>query len=126
MLMQSWGGKIRIFPAWPSDWKDACFYNLRAQGAFLVSAVKRAGVTRFISIKSIAGEPCTIKCDLKGKIKLLASKTVKMQQDGELITLKLPKGEEAILYTGIKPESFEIVSLPTSAEKCNSWGITGK
>jgi hypothetical protein len=92
--------------------------------AFVVSAVRRDGVTRFISIKSLAGESCIIKCDLKGTIKLLASKTVKMQHQGELIMLTLPKGEEAILYTGTKPASFDIRALPTSAEKCNSWGIT--
>lgn len=126
MLMQSWGGKIRIFPAWPSTWKDAGFYGLRAEGAFLVSAVKRYGITRFISIKSLAGEPCIIKCDLKGTIKLLASKNVSMQRRGELIALNLPKGEEAILYTGVKPTSFDVTPLPTKAGTCNSWGLKEK
>ena len=36
-LMQSYDGTIRLFPNWPPE-KDAEFHNLRAAGAFLVSA----------------------------------------------------------------------------------------
>lgn len=38
MLLQSYGGLIRVFPARPRDWESASFRNLRAEGAFLVSA----------------------------------------------------------------------------------------
>jgi hypothetical protein len=126
MLLQSWGGKIRVFPAFPSAWKDASFYNLRSEGGFVVSAVKKDGITKFISIKSLAGEPCVIKTDMKGTVKLLASKAVKMKQYDGLISLTLPKGEEAILYTGTKPASFEVTQLPLKVEECNSWGVNKK
>jgi hypothetical protein len=45
MLLQSWGGKLRIFPAVPGQWKDAAFENLRAEGGFIVSARRVAGKT---------------------------------------------------------------------------------
>jgi hypothetical protein len=123
MLLQSWGGKIRVFPALPTSWKNASFYNLRTEGGFVVSAVKKEGITKFISIKSLAGEPCIIKTDMKGTVKLIASKKVKMvQQDGQ-VTLTLPKGEEAIIYTGTKPVSFEVEPLQFKKEECNSWGV---
>lgn len=38
MLLQSFGNKIQVFPARPSGWKNASFRNLRAEGAFLISA----------------------------------------------------------------------------------------
>jgi alpha-L-fucosidase 2 len=38
MLLQSQGGVVRVFPAAPADWKQFSFNNLRAEGAFLVSA----------------------------------------------------------------------------------------
>lgn len=38
MLIQSHTGVIRVFPAIPDSWKDVSFQNLRAEGAFLVSA----------------------------------------------------------------------------------------
>ena len=112
-----------MFPAFPSAWKDASFYNLRAEGGFIVSAVKKDGVTKFISVKSLAGEPCTIKTDMKGSIKLVASKSVQMTQQNGLITLTLPKGEEAIIYSGTKPASFEVTPLQLNVEDYNSWGV---
>ena len=38
MLIQSHTGVIRVFPAVPASWRKASFKNLRAEGAFLVSA----------------------------------------------------------------------------------------
>ena len=38
MLIQSHTGVIRVFPAVPASWRTASFKNLRAEGAFLVSA----------------------------------------------------------------------------------------
>lgn len=43
MLLQSHTGVVRVFPAIPADWSDVSFDNLRAMGAFLVSAEKRDG-----------------------------------------------------------------------------------
>ncbi|MBK8883152.1 MAG: glycoside hydrolase N-terminal domain-containing protein [Bacteroidales bacterium] len=53
-LMQSYNGTIRLFPNWPAD-KDAEFHNLRAAGAFLVSASLKNGKVTLIEIKSEAG-----------------------------------------------------------------------
>ena len=38
MLLQSQGGLVRIFPAIPAAWNELSFKDLRAEGAFLVSA----------------------------------------------------------------------------------------
>ena len=50
MLLQSYSGTIRIFPALPASWKDVSFKTLRAEGAFLVSAERRDGVTQRVEI----------------------------------------------------------------------------
>ncbi|WP_394825454.1 glycosyl hydrolase family 95 catalytic domain-containing protein [Pendulispora albinea] len=60
MLLQSWGNTVRVFPAVPAAWADVTLHNVRAEGAFVVSAVRRGGKTQFIRIKSLAGEPCRI------------------------------------------------------------------
>ncbi len=52
MLLQSWGGKLRVFPALPSGWKDLSFENLRAEGGFIVSATCRGGETVKVTVKS--------------------------------------------------------------------------
>ncbi len=58
-LMQSYNGTIRLFPNWPMD-KDAEFYDLRAAGAFLVSAKLKDGKVKDIEILSEVGGPLKI------------------------------------------------------------------
>jgi hypothetical protein len=60
LFLQDWGGALRVFPAIPAAWPDAAFDRLRADGAFLVSAVRRAGRTGWVRIESLAGEPCRL------------------------------------------------------------------
>lgn len=55
MLLQSHTGTIRIFPAIPVDWKDVSFTNLRAMGAFLVSATMKGGELSSVRVYSEKG-----------------------------------------------------------------------
>ncbi|HUX84838.1 MAG TPA: hypothetical protein VMV20_06365 [Chitinophagaceae bacterium] len=55
MLLQSQDDTIRIFPAIPERWKQASFHDLRAQGAFLVSAARSRGKTVRVRIQSLKG-----------------------------------------------------------------------
>lgn len=126
MLIQSWGGTIRVFPAMPAAWKDASFYNLRTEGAFLITAMRKEGKTQFIHIKSLAGAACIIQTDLQGLVKLMGPASAKMKQQQGRIELTLKKGEEAIIYTGEQPASFIIKDLPITADKMNSWGVRKK
>ncbi|MDE1192337.1 MAG: hypothetical protein PW786_09380 [Arachidicoccus sp.] len=52
MLLQSYSGVIEIFPAVPDEWKNISFENLRAEGAFLISAKKTNGIIKEIKIVS--------------------------------------------------------------------------
>jgi hypothetical protein len=61
MLLQSWGGKIRVFPCMPQGWQEASFTSLRAEGAFLVSASYRAGSVAWVHITSEAGNRCVVQ-----------------------------------------------------------------
>jgi len=123
MLIQSWGNVIRVFPAMPAAWKDASFYQLRAEGAFLLSAKRENGKTRFIHIKSLAGEPCTIQSDLPADVKVIGMASNRLQQKNGKIFLNLKKGEEVILYTGSKPSTFVIDALPMAKKELNQWGL---
>ncbi len=60
MLIQSWGGTIRVFPALPKAWEDAAFYRLRTEDAFLVSSCLKAGQVKFVSVESTVGGMCRI------------------------------------------------------------------
>ena len=126
MLIQSWGNVIRVFPATPTSWKDASFYQLRAEGAFLVSAKRENGKTQFIHIKSLAGEPCIIQSDLPPDVKIIGIPSNRLQQKNGKIMLDLKKGEEAVLYTGQKPPNFVIDALPMVKKDMNQWGLKSK
>src|SRR5256714_1054581 len=60
LFLQDWGGALRVFPAVPAAWTDAAFDRLRADGAFLVSAVRHEGRTAWVRIESLAGQPCRL------------------------------------------------------------------
>jgi alpha-L-fucosidase 2 len=68
MLVQSWGGVIRVFPAVPTGWKDVTVHDFRTQGAFLVSAARTGGVTRFVRVRSLAGEPLRLRPGIAGPL----------------------------------------------------------
>lgn len=53
MYMQSWGGKIRVFPAVAAEWKNCAFTELRAEGGFKVSAKRENGKTTWVKITSL-------------------------------------------------------------------------
>ncbi|MDR3268392.1 MAG: hypothetical protein LBT83_04925, partial [Tannerella sp.] len=58
-LMQSYNGRIRLFPNWDRN-TDAAFSTLRAVGAFLVSCKLSGGQIRELSLLSEKGKPCTV------------------------------------------------------------------
>ena len=124
MLLQSWEDVIRVFPAVPSKWKDVSFRNLRAEGAFLVSAVRKNGTTHFVRIESLAGRPCRVATDIEGAIRIHSEDKIDhaMLENG-IVELSLAKGQSAILYTGSEvPEiSFPLVS-PRN-RYCNYFGM---
>jgi hypothetical protein len=103
MLLQSWGDRIRVFPAVPADWQDVAFADLRAEGAFLVSAARRGRRTQFVRVHSLAGEPCRVQTDLQPPIKAAGPRAVAVKAlGGGVYELDLHRGETAVL-TGAGP-----------------------
>ena len=108
MLIQSWSdpaieepGPLRIFPAVPAEWKDLEFRDLRAEGAFLVSAGRRNGVTEWVRIKSLAGEPCLVRTDIKGEVRANGKRPFKLEKVAPCTyRIDLNKGEEVLLCSG--------------------------
>jgi hypothetical protein len=122
MLIQSWGDKIRVFPACPDAWKDAAFYDLRTEGAFLVSAKRSGGKTLFIGIKSLAGEPCRLKTDLAEPIVAEGIPQSAVRRVNGLMEIDLKRGEEVVLHTGGVKPPFTIEPLSNQSGLLNPWG----
>lgn len=90
MVLQSYEGIIRIFPDWDFD-IDCSFENLRADGAFLVTASVRNGKIGTVIIKSEKGRKLRIVNPFgRAVLKVGKSETV---SDEKIIDISLPKGE---------------------------------
>jgi hypothetical protein len=124
MLLQSWGNKIRVFPALPDSWKDVTFHNFRAEGGFLISASRKNGVTSFVRIKSLAGEPCLI-CPAIDGIPGISNKNSIILEEVEkgCYKIDLKKGEQVILFQGTNVPDLVIEPLAMEQNKINHFGI---
>jgi hypothetical protein len=124
MLLQSWGDTLRIFPAAPAAWPDAVFHNLRAEGAFLISARRSAGKTQWVRIQSLAGEPCRVKPNFAGEPRIVAgamNTAIKSVGDG-VYELDLAKGREVVLAEDGKAPCI-VDALPSQSDRLNSFGL---
>ena len=98
MLLQSHEGIIRTFPATPFSWAAA--FTLSAQGGFIVSSEKRKedSVAAYISLKSIAGQYCSVQNPWNGLPKLWREKKGVLTplrfkvNDNQIISFQTEKG----------------------------------
>ena len=133
MLLQSWcmdpfGTHIRVFPAVPSSWRDVTIHDMRAEGAFLVSAVRRGGVTRFVRVKSLAGNPCRIVTSLPGAVGAVGRRTFAVSagldaNGNGITTVDLQKGEQVVLYSLASPpaEGEYVIEPVASRDGRENW-----
>ncbi|MGJ8656013.1 MAG: glycoside hydrolase family 95-like protein [Akkermansiaceae bacterium] len=110
MLLQSWGGKIRVFPGTPERWEDVAFDKFRAQGAFLVSASKKAGETQFVKVESLVGSPCMVKVDIVNP---------KIYIDGKLVMKEQLKQSGAGFYDVALKKGESVIFVPVALEEAN-------
>ena len=57
LLLQSYHGVLRVFPAVPSGWGTASSHRLRAQRGFEVTAMRKSFATQWLAVRSVAGAP---------------------------------------------------------------------
>ncbi|MBE1560296.1 glycosyl hydrolase family 95 catalytic domain-containing protein [Nonomuraea africana] len=124
LLCQSWGGIVRVFPAVPTAWRDVTLHDFLTQGAFLVSAVRQAGTTRFVRVKSLAGEPLRLRHGLAGPLTAVlddgSPAEVKDLGDG-VVEIALGKGRQVLVHTGERPE-LVIAPVPIGQPGA-AWGL---
>jgi len=100
LLLQSYGGVIRLFPAWPKK-KSASFETLRAEGGFLVSSTLKNGKIGPTKIQSTAGGTCQIQWPW-GKV------TIRCEESGEEVQYALE--QNIISFETTPGNNYEIYS----------------
>ncbi|ODS82720.1 MAG: hypothetical protein ABS46_08045 [Cytophagaceae bacterium SCN 52-12] len=93
MLLQSYAGFIEIMPAIPGEWKNVSFENLRAEGAFLVSAQKKNGHIETVRISAEKGGDTSLLLPFE-QWEIVARKGMETGKadDGKLVLRSSPGG----------------------------------
>jgi alpha-L-fucosidase 2 len=131
MLIQSWGNKIRIFPAIPSSWKNVSFKQLRTEGAFLVSADMQNGQTKNIKINSLKGGALTLVSNMD-KFSIRSNKRSKIDyeqsKEGGKIKIEIKKTiiGETIQLVSASFEEKQASGFPYSEYQNWFWGLNKK
>jgi hypothetical protein len=98
MLLQSHTGIVRVFPAVPAAWKDVSFDSLRAQGAFLVSARKKAGQVTEVRVTAEKGGKLRLENPFPGgAYRASGGLAGAVRAAGEIIEADFPPGATLLL-----------------------------
>lgn len=96
MLLQSYSGTIQLFPAVPESWQDVAFSTLRAEGAFLVSAVRTSGRTTSVDITSETRGTCRLQNPFADSaFELKGIPHIRLSRLQNILLLDLQPGETA-------------------------------
>ncbi len=131
MLLQSWGGKVRVLPAVPKHWENIAFHQLRTQGAFLVTAKKSKGQTQFVELQSLVGTPLVIDPDIVNPIIYidgkLADKSLVRKDENGFFHIELAKGERALFMSpNVTQKELFITSSDIEKSQQNLFGLSNK
>jgi hypothetical protein len=97
MLCMGHGNILRIFPVWPKN-RDARFFHLRKEGAFLVSSQLKDGEVKYVEIFSEKGKPCNLLNPWPDKkIRISRSEGTASSLEGKLLQIKTHAGENLLL-----------------------------
>jgi alpha-L-fucosidase 2 len=96
MLIQSHTESVRLFPALPEAWESVGFKKLRTQGAFLVSANKKNGKVKKVTILSEVGGQIRLINPFPGK-NIDAEGDADIQWEENIIAITMKPGEEISL-----------------------------
>ncbi len=124
LLLQSWGNKIRVFPAVPDKWQNSVFQDLLAQGGFKVSASRENGRTNWVAVESLAGEKCVLKIqDWKDIIQIDKGRRIAVKYLGNNeFELDLKAGEKVVLTESNSAKPI-IVPVEHPDDEKNLYGV---
>ncbi|MFF4547725.1 glycoside hydrolase family 95-like protein [Streptomyces sp. NPDC001406] len=125
MVCQSWGGVIRVFPALPAAWADLAVHDFRTQGAFLLSAARQDGTTRWVRLFSEAGAPCVVRHGITGPVDVRDGRGRLLRYtdiDAATLQVTLHKGESALITAeGDRPDLSVMPVRPNG--DAPRWGL---
>ncbi len=110
MMLQSWGGRLRVFPAVPAEWPDVQFHQLRCEGGFLVSARREQGKTKWILVKAESGGKVEVQTQLENA-RWTSSKGVNVTNKEGIFTIETAP-DDWVLFWPAGQEQPETSVIP--------------
>lgn len=125
LLMQSRNHKISVFPAMPTNWKNAVFADLLAEDGYTVSGSYQNGQPEWITVTSKTGAPFTLKCKNIKSLKSISATGVYRIQYGQRpdeMQVTLQAGTTLTLKSSKQTQVF-LGPVVYNSGKINSFGI---
>ena len=108
MLLQSWGGRLRVFPAVPADWRDVQIHHLRGEGGYLVSARREQGTTQWVAIQADSTRQAKSNIEIDPQMdhaQWVATKGVIVKDDGKgIFTVRMPAESRLLVWPADQPQ----------------------
>ena len=113
MLLQSWGGRLRVFPAVPKEWSDVQIHQLRGEGAFLVSARREQRKTQWVLVQAESEGSVEVQPQL-AKAQWATSDGVSVSKDSKgIYSIKTSPGDWVLFWPAGKPRpEIKITPVP--------------
>ena len=131
MLLQSWGGRLRVFPGVPDSWAGAVAHGLAGEGGWRVSAVRAGGRTQWVALTAAPAAPAsgaallaTLSAPTLAPPFATVPEGVQVQvlPSGDL-RFEVPLGGTVVVYTAGGGAQFAVRALPGNASEYNYWGM---
>lgn len=130
MLLQSYDGIIRVFPATPL--KYSALFSLSATRGFTVSSEAVEGDIRFVSIVSTLGGVCKVVLPWEHEqVKIISeNKKVEYKETNGIVEFRTLKGGEYVIFRSEKPLSnyykTKLITEPNTSPKTWNGKILGQ
>lgn len=125
LAVQSVGGVVRLFENAPPAWANLSLWNMRTEGAFLISAVREMYVTKFVHVRAERGGTLVLRADF-------GEQTVHVEKNGRLRDVSLKDGaltvtadpdDELVIWAGGTRPAITVAPLPGVSTDYNYYGV---
>ncbi|MHB9132755.1 MAG: LamG-like jellyroll fold domain-containing protein [Armatimonadota bacterium] len=101
-LLQSYDGRIRVWPAVPKSWTGA--FRLRAKTGFMVTSEHAAGETRYVEVESLFGDVCRLVNPWPGEMTITSNggKTI-LKSAAAVLEFRTKLGQRYLVERAAKP-----------------------
>lgn len=124
-LVRSYNDVIYVCDSLPDAWDELSFWNLRAEGAFLISAKRKNNVSEFISVYSEKGGRVQLVTDLGTEVMVTCcGKETDFTVCQDKVIFDTKEGCEYIVYKkDFVPENFWIEPVTENKWERNFFGV---